>query len=233
MKLATLDIFIILGYIVITFLIGFLLSKKSTENLGGYFLGGNKIKWWMLGLSNSSGMFDVNAVSWRVALLLMYGIQSVWIPWVWPVWNQVFVMIFLSTWLRRSGAMTGAEWMRIRFGDGLGGRLSHIIVVVFAVVEVMISIGVFFTGIGGLAAELLPSLAIQVSPTSFVSSATSYAIIICLLTTVYSIKGGIYSIVATEVLQFLIMTICCVVVIYLGMSMVSQDTVTKFLPQAY
>jgi solute:Na+ symporter, SSS family len=233
MKLGLLDSCIILGYLLLTFIIGFVISRRSVTNLDGYFLGNNKIKWWMLGLSNSSGMFDVNAVSWRLALLLMYGIQSVWIPWVWPVWNQVFVMIFLSTWLRRSGAMTGAEWMRIRFGDGLGGKLSHIIVVIFAVVEVMISIGVFFTGIGGLAAELLPNISIHLSATNSISSKTLYAIILCMLTTIYSIKGGIYSIVATEVLQFIILTICCFVVIYLGLTMVSATEVKSFLPQGW
>jgi solute:Na+ symporter, SSS family len=233
MNLHIIDICIILGYILLTFSIGYFLSKRSSDNLAGYFLGGNKIKWWMLGLSNSSGMFDVNAVSWRLALLLMYGVQSVWIPWVWPVWNQVFVMIFLSTWLRRSGAMTGAEWMRIRFGDGVGGRLSHIIVVVFAVVEVMISIGVFFTGIGGLVAELLPNIDIKNNNGIVINSATLYAIILCLLTTIYSIKGGIYSIVATEVLQFIILTICCFVVIYLGMTMVSTEEVKSFLPEGW
>ena len=233
MKLAALDLSIIIGYILLTFSIGYYLSKKSSSNLSGYFLGGNKIKWWMLGLSNSSGMFDVNAVSWRLGLLLIYGVQSVWIPWVWPVWNQVFVMIFLSTWLRRSGAMTGAEWMRIRFGDGVGGRLSHIIVVVFAVVEVMISIGVFFTGIGGLVAELLPNIDIKNANGIVVNSATMYAIILCLLTTIYSIKGGIFSIVATEVLQFIILTISCFVVIYLGMTTVSTQDVSSFIPQGW
>ena len=137
------DLLIIIFYILISIFIGFWMSRRSAKGLKDYFVGNNNMKWYWLGLSNSSGMFDVNAVSWRVALLLMYGIQSVWIPWVWPVWNQVFVMIFLSTWLRRSGAMTGAEWMRIRFGDNTGGKLSHIIVVVFAVTEVIISIGIF------------------------------------------------------------------------------------------
>jgi solute:Na+ symporter, SSS family len=149
MQLQLADIIIIGVYLFLTVFVGFWISRRSSKGMKDYFVGDNNMKWYWLGLSNSSGMFDVNAVSWRVALLIIYGVQSVWIPWVWPVWNQVFVMIFLSPWLRRSGAMTGAEWMRIRFGDNLGGRLSHIIVVVFAVTEVMISIGVFFTGIGG------------------------------------------------------------------------------------
>jgi solute:Na+ symporter, SSS family len=227
MNIALVDIIIIAAYFLLIFIVGMLLSKKNTENMEGYFLGNNSIKWWMLGLSNSSGMFDVNAVSWRVAMLIIYGVQSAWIPWVWPVWNQVFVMIFLSTWLRRSGAMTGAEWMRIRFGDGVGGRLAHIIVVVFAVIEVMISIGVFFTGIGGLAAELLPNIAIA----NVASSATVYAVIICLATTLYAVKGGIYSVVATEVLQFIIMTVCCFVVAYLGMTALDAETLQNFLPK--
>jgi Na+/proline symporter len=233
MKLLLPDLLIIIFYILISIFVGFWMSRRSAKGMKEYFVGNNNMKWYWLGLSNSSGMFDVNAVSWRVALLLMYGIQSVWIPWVWPVWNQVFVMIFLSSWLRRSGAMTGAEWMRIRFGDNTGGKLSHIIVVVFAVTEVIISIGIFFTGIGGLAAQLLPDIAIGSGNAVLVSSASMYAIIICLLTTLYSVKGGIYSVVATEVMQFIIMTICCFLVLWLGMTSVSSASLQTFIPEGW
>ena len=233
MKLELIDLLIIGFYIFLSVFIGFWISRRKSNGMKDYFIGDNSMKWYWLGLSNSSGMFDVNAVSWRVALLIMYGIQSVWIPWVWPVWNQVFVMIFLSAWLRRSGAMTGAEWMRIRFGDNTGGKLSHIIVVVFAVTEVIISIGVFFTGIGGLAAELLPDISIHAGASTLINSASMYAIIICLLTTLYSVKGGIYSVVATEVMQFIIMTICCFIVLYLGMSAVDNTAIGKFIPEGW
>jgi SSS family solute:Na+ symporter len=228
MALHTIDILIIVVYFIMILGAGFYASRKAGRDMEAYFLGGKEMKWYMLGLSNSSGMFDVNAVSWRLAMLILYGVQSVWIPWVWPVWNQVFVMIFLSTWLRRSEAMTGAEWMRIRFGDGTGGKLSHVIVVVFAVIEVMLSIGMFFTGIGGLAAELLPDISF-----GNVDSATLYAVIICLATMVYSIKGGLHAIVLTEVLQFFIMIVCCIVVLYIGMSSVSEDTIFQFIPQGW
>jgi solute:Na+ symporter, SSS family len=233
MHLHPVDIFIVCLNLSLSVFLGFWISRRSSKGMKDYFIGDNKMKWYWLGLSNSSGMFDVNAVSWRVALLIMYGVQSVWIPWVWPVWNQVFVMIFLSAWLRRSGAMTGAEWMRIRFGDNTGGKLSHIIVVIFCVTEVIISIGVFFTGIGGLASELLPNIALQNGSNIVISSASMYAIIICLLTTLYSVKGGIYSVVATEVMQFIIMTICCFIVLFIGMSSVDNETLQKFIPSGW
>jgi solute:Na+ symporter, SSS family len=228
MSLHIVDISIIIGYVILVLLAGFYASSKANQSMESYFVGNKEMKWYMLGLSNSSGMFDINAVSWRLAMLIIYGVQSVWIPWVWPIWNQVFVMIFLSTWLRRSEALTGAEWMRLRFGDGLGGKLSHLIVVVFAVIEVMLSIGMFFTGIGGLLAELLPSISLI-----GLSSEFSYATIICVLTMLYSIKGGIHSIVATEVLQFFIMIVCCVLVLYLGMTTVEAEKVAQFLPHGW
>ena len=43
-------------------------------------------------------------------------------------------MVFLSMWLRRSNVTTGAEWIGTRFGFGGGARLSHKIVVIFALI---------------------------------------------------------------------------------------------------
>jgi hypothetical protein len=54
-------------------------------------------------VSIASGMFDISGTMWLVYLLFIYGLKSIWIPWLWPVFNQIFLMVFLSLWLRRSG----------------------------------------------------------------------------------------------------------------------------------
>ena len=77
----------------------------------------------MLGLSNASGMFDIAGTMWMVAICFIYGVKSVWLPWLWPVWNQVVLMMFLAVWMRRSNVMTGAEWLKTRFGEGKGAKL--------------------------------------------------------------------------------------------------------------
>ena len=123
MELSNLDLAIILSYILVVFALGFILSRRAKQNLDHYFLGGNKIKWYFLGLSNASGMFDISGVMWTVTLLFVYGLKSSWIPWLWPVWNQVFVMVFLALWIRRSNVMTGASWIMTRF-SGKGGEFS-------------------------------------------------------------------------------------------------------------
>ena len=129
-----LDISIIIGYLILVIFFGFYLSKGSGKNLASYFLGGNKIKWYFLGLSNASGMFDISGVMWTVSLLFVYGLKSSWIPWLWPVWNQVFVMIFLALWIRRSNVMTGASWILTRF-SGRGGLYSRNVIIIFAVIS--------------------------------------------------------------------------------------------------
>lgn len=137
MKLQLVDVLIIAAYLVIMIVIGLLLKKKASKNLDSYFLGGKTLPFYMLGLSNASGMFDISGTMWMVYLAFVYGLKSLWIPWLWPVFNQIFLMIYLSVWLRRSNVLTGAEWIRTRFGYGRGANLSHTIVVLYAVIGVL------------------------------------------------------------------------------------------------
>ena len=111
-------------------------------------LGGNRLPWYMLGLSNASGMFDISGTMWLVAIMFVYGMKSIWIPWLWPVFNQVFLMVFLSAWLRRSNVSTGAEWIGTRFGNGPSGKLSHSVVVVFALISCLGFLAYGFIGLG-------------------------------------------------------------------------------------
>jgi solute:Na+ symporter, SSS family len=46
-------------------------------------------------------------------------------------------MVFLAAWLRRSNVTTGAQWIETRFGSGKGAKLSHGIVVIFAIIRAL------------------------------------------------------------------------------------------------
>lgn len=229
MKLPVLDIAIILAYIVATLVVGFWISSRASKDIKSYFLGGNKLSWWQLGLSNASGMFDISGTMWLVYLLFVYGLTSVFIPWLWPVFNQIFLMIFLSAWLRRSGVMTGAEWITFRFGEGKGARLSHLIVVAFALVNVIGFIAYGFIGIGKFAAVFMPWQLAQDPHMNDVC----YGLIITALTTVYVVKGGMFSVVFTEVMQFFIMTIACVAVGIIAMQRISPDVLHAAIPEGW
>ncbi|MEL6853253.1 MAG: sodium:solute symporter, partial [Bacteroidota bacterium] len=230
MNLSTLDLIIIFAYLVATIFIGFWLSKKASQNIKTYFLAGNDIPWYYLGLSNASGMFDVSGTMIAVAWLYVYGLKSAWIPWLWPVWNQIFMMIFLAIWMRRSNVLTGAEWIKFRFGGSRGSQLSHIITVLFAVIIVIAFMAYFVEGIGKFAAQFLPwDLSLELLG-YVLSSEDAYALIIIALTTLYTVKGGFYSVVGTEVMQFVIMTVACIVVGIIAMSSTTSAEIMAAVP---
>ncbi|MDX1674566.1 MAG: hypothetical protein R3314_07230, partial [Longimicrobiales bacterium] len=226
MRFTALDLAILAGYIAATLWIGFYISKKASRSIRNYFLGGNEIPWYALGVSNASGMFDISGTMWMVYLLFVYGLKSLWIPWLWPVFNQIFLMVYLSIWLRRSGVMTGAEWIRFRFGDGQGAKLAHIIVVVFALFNVVGFLAYGFIGIGKFAAAFLP-WQLAADPTLNVNL---WGLLITAITTVYVVKGGMFSVVFTEVLQFGIMTIACVWIGIIAMQQVSPEMLDAVIP---
>ena len=88
--LHTVDILIIALYLITIVVIGLVLRKRAQRSKDDYLLGGKSIPWYMLGLSNASGMFDISGTIWLVTLMFVYGIKSAWIPWLWPVFNQIF-----------------------------------------------------------------------------------------------------------------------------------------------
>ena len=209
----SIDLSIIIVYILITIGIGIWISRKASKGLDDYFLGGNSIKWYYLGLSNGSGMFDVSGTAWMVGILFLYGAKSFMFMWLWPIWNQIFVMMFLAVWIRRSNIMTGSEWILTRFGNDRAGKASHIIVAIFAIISTIGFIAYFFEGIGKFMTVILPwDLALDFNGTVLLSSEQSYALLIIFLTTLYTIKGGMFSVVATEVLQYGIMILSGVLV---------------------
>ena len=223
MHLHTVDIVIIVCYLLTSVLVGYWVAKRASRNLHTYFLGGNVMPWYVLGVSDASGMFDIGGTMWLVYIMFIYGLKSVWIPWVWPVFNQVFLMVFLSAWLRRSNAMTGAEWIQTRFGKGKGAQLAHLIVVIFALVSVIGFLSYAFKAVGKFATEFLP----------WHLSANEYALILMAITALYVVKGGMFSVVITEVIQFFILATSSIVLGIIAMRRVSPEMLHKVIPAGW
>jgi solute:Na+ symporter, SSS family len=195
--------------------IGWLLRKKARQNKLSYLMGGKALPWWLLGLSDASDMFDISGTMWMVALCFIYGMKSIWIPWLWPVFNQVFLMMYLSKWLRRSNATTGAEWLATRFGHDKKVNASHISVVVFALLGCFGFLAYGFVGLGKFMEIFIPWSSVQsyipfhVSP-EYVPHI--YGIVFTLFATFYSVIGGMHSIVIGDLIKYIILTVACLAV---------------------
>ncbi|GAB2590087.1 sodium:solute symporter family protein [Spirosoma areae] len=225
MKLSTLDISIIVAYLVAVIALGLVLKKRASRSKEAYMLGGKTLPWYMLGLSNASDMFDISGTMWMVSLAFVYGLKSLWIPWLWPVFNQIFMMMYLSVWLRRSNVTTGAEWISTRFGtSGWGVTASHTIVVVFALLACLGFLAYGFVGLGKFVEIFIPFQTIQ----AYVPFAVSaeyvphfYGIIFTAIAVFYAILGGMTSIVIGDVLKYAIMSLAAVVIAWIAMDNLS------------
>jgi Na+/proline symporter len=223
MQLSWIDLGIISLYLIATICVGFWVSKRASQSMKHYFLGGNRLPWYMLGVSNASGMFDISGTMWLVYVTAAYGLKGVWLPWLWPVFNQIFLMVYMSIWMRRSNVMTGAEWIQTRFGKGPGATASHIIVVVFALVSVIGFLAYAAKGIGKFAGEFLPGHL----------SDDTYAWILMGITTFYVVKGGMFSVVFTEVIQFCVLTIASIAIGIIAMTKVAPDMLNRVVPAGW
>jgi SSS family solute:Na+ symporter len=216
MKLQLIDIAILLTYLASMILIGIYMRNKAKQDKDSYLMGGKKLRWYMLGLSDASDMFDISGTMWMVALCFVYGFKSIWIPWLWPVFNQVFMMMFLSKWLRRSNATTGAEWLKTRFGlTGKGVTGSHIIIIAFALISCLGFLAYGFVGLGKFVQVFIPwdfikdYIPFQISE-KYVPH--FYGIIFTLFAMFYSIIGGLHSIVLGDAIKYAIMTLACLAI---------------------
>ena len=217
------DLGIIILYLIAVVVIGFLVSRRASENIDSYFLGGNEVPWYLLGVSNASSMFDITGTMWLVSILFIYGLKGAWVPWLWPVFNQIFLMVYLSAWVRRSNVLTGAEWITTRFGEKGGAELSRIAVLVFALVGVVGFLAYAFQGIGKFASVFFPW---DVAP-------EVYAIGVMSLTTIYVVAGGMYSVVFTDLIQFVILTIVSFVIGIIAFNQVSPELLQAAVPEGW
>jgi Na+/proline symporter len=232
MKLHVIDLLIILAYFITVISIGFWVSRRGSKDLNSYFLGGKSLPWYLLGVSNASGMFDISGTMWMVYILFVYGLKSIWLPFLWPVFNQIFMMMFLSAWLRRSNVLTGAEWIQTRFGRGTGANLAHLSVVFFALINVVGMLAFAFKGIGKFAVVMLPWHFTDAT-TGLFTNENIYAMIILGITSLYVIKGGMISVVITEVMQFSILTVTSIIIGLIAIFKVAPETIQNAVPTGW
>lgn len=228
MNLQLIDISILLLYLATMIFIGLWYRKKARTDKESYLLGSKSLPWYKLGLSDASDMFDISGTMWMVALCFVYGLKSIWIPWLWPVFNQVFMMMFLSKWLRRSNANTGAEWLQTRFGlVGKGVTASHIVVIAFALLSCFGFLAYGFIGLGKFMEIFIPwdlvkaYVPFDVSP-KYVPHV--YGITFTLFAMFYAILGGLHSIVLGDMVKYAIMTVACISIAVVAMTNLRGQT---------
>lgn len=186
----TLDWAIVGTYLAVLVGAGMWLARRAGRSTREYFLGGNRLPWWALGASGMSSNLDIAGTMAIVAMISLYGLHGFFIEFRGGVVLPIAVFLaFMGKWHRRSGVMTTAEWMELRFGAAGWGRAARMVAALTYVVLTVAMIVFFVTAGGAFLAAFLPFTPLQCS------------IGVALVAFAYTLAGGLDGVIWTDVFQ--------------------------------
>ncbi len=194
MKLSLIDQLIVVLYLAMIMGIGFAMKRRASQGMSAYFLGGRQLPWWALAMSGSSSYFDITGTMWIVSTFIVLGLKGMWVHWLWGFPITAFYLAYMGPWIRRSGVLTGAEWMYTRFGRSPAGDWARLAYTLFAVLTITALLGYGAIGMGKFGAVFLPF------------SPFACAVIILGVTGLYVVAGGFHGIVRVEIVQTVVLS---------------------------
>jgi Na+/proline symporter len=217
------DLTIIALYLLLMGLVGWWSAKRASKNAESYFLASKSLPWWIIGVAHGSSGVDITGTMWFVMMLYIYGVKATWLLWVWPLFSVIYRMMYLGTWVRRSNVLTGAEWMRTRFGFSRGAELAYISVVAYAMVHVVGFLSYAFRGIGEFTRPFFP----------WNFSDNWYGAGMLLVTGMYCVVGGMYSVIMNDLIQFGLKMIAAIGVVIVTLVLIRPEEIMAKVPAGW
>jgi len=229
--MSAIDLAILVAYVGAVLTIGFWVKRRASKGLESYFLGGRELPWWMIAMSGSSSYFDITGTMWIVSMFVAYGFNGFWIQWMWGFLIAAFYLAYMGKWIRRSGVITGSEWMVYRFGPTQSGDTARLAYTTFAVLTLTTFIGYTAVGMGKFGGQFLPikewlPVLADWSPESIDRLC---AILIIGLTGAYVVVGGFTGLTIVEFVQTIVLTTGAIMIAVLGFAAFDEKLVAGAL----
>jgi Na+/proline symporter len=221
MTLSAIDQIIVVLYLAAIMSIGFAMKRKAAKGMSSYFLGGRQLPWWALAMSGSSSYFDITGTMWIVSTFIALGLKGMWVHMLWGFPITAFYLAYMGKWIRRSDAMTGAEWMKTRFGGDKAGDIARLSYTLFAILTISALLGYSAIGMGKFGAIFLPF------------SPTVCAVLILGITGLYVILGGFHGIVRVEIVQTIVLSAGAIVFAVIGYLHFDAASFASKIPQGW
>lgn len=220
------DLLIVLAFIVYAVSAGFRARRKASEGLEEYFLAGKTLKGWQAGTSMAATQFAADTPLLVTGLIATGGIFLVWRLWIYGLAFLMMGFVFAASW-RRAGVLTDAELTEIRYSGRAVLPLRVLKAVYYGTVINCVVLAMVLIAAVRIAEVFLPwhlwlpdpvyapllhavewlgiSLASgvqQIDPAVATTDNLISILVILAFTALYSMTGGLRSVVATDVMQF-------------------------------
>jgi Na+/proline symporter len=202
MTLTAIDWAIVAAYFIFTAAIGFYFTRRGGESLSEYFISGRKVTWWLAGASMVATTFAADTPLVVTGLVAARGVAGNWLWWNFVMSGMLTVFLFARLW-RRANVMTDVEFAEIRYSGKPAAFLRG-----FRALYLAIPINLIILGWVTRAMIKILSISLGISPI--------LAVGICFVITVaYSVAAGMWAVLWTDLVQFVIkMSAVIVLAIY-------------------
>ncbi|MEN8249859.1 MAG: sodium:solute symporter family protein [Bacteroidota bacterium] len=189
--------------------IGLSFSKTSGKDMKSFFAAGGAVPWWINSLSLFMGFVSAGTFVVWGAIAYSSGWVSITIQWTMSVAGFLVGMFIAPRW-HKTKSLTAAEFISNRLGDNIQKTYSYL----------YLAIMVFMTGVYLYSVARILEVSAGI-PLSVCILALGIMVI------AYTTFGGLWAVVVTDVLQFVILSAAAIIVVPLSFERVGG--VTEFI----
>ena len=191
MKMATIDWVVIGSYFFIALFIGIWASKKAANDTRSFFLAGQEMPWWLLGISMVATTFSTDTPNLVTDLVRQKGVSGNWGWWAFLLTGMLTVFVYAKLW-RRSNVLTDIEFYELRYSGKAAAFLRG-----FRALYLGLIFNVLVMGTVSLAAVKFGEIILG-------WKGWQTLLVACSITLTYSTLGGLKAVIITDFIQFIL-----------------------------
>jgi SSS family solute:Na+ symporter len=213
MHLTTIDWLIVAAYFALSAGIGLLYTKRGGESLEEYFISGRQVAWWLAGASMVATTFAADTPLVVTGLVASNGVAGNWLWWNMLMSGMLTVFFFARLW-RRANVMTDVEFAEVRYSGNRAAVLRG-----FRALYLALPINLIILGWVTRAMIKILTISLGLRPVAIGGITVSGDVIavgICFIVTMmYSVAAGMWAVLWTDLVQFVIkMTAVVILAVY-------------------
>ncbi|NQY67314.1 MAG: Na+:solute symporter [Flavobacteriales bacterium] len=204
MNLQWIDWAIVAGFMLLFLWIGLRYQKKASGSVADFFLGGRNLPWYIAGLSMVATTFAADTPLAVTEITATKGISGNWLWWNMVTGGLLTTFLFSRLW-RRSGVVTELELIEFRYSGKTAAFLRG-----FKSIYLGVVMNCMIIAWVNIAMATIIMVFFEISQIE----AICYTGLLMLVASFYSALSGLLGVAITDVIQFTVAIIGCVVLAF-------------------
>jgi Na+/proline symporter len=205
LRLDAFDWTVVAAYGALVLIVGVYFARRAGMGMAEFFLSGRKLPWWMLGTSMVATTFSTDTPNLVTDLVRNGGVSQNWVWWAFLITGMCTVFFYAKLW-RRSGVFTDMGFYELRYSGRPAAFLRG-----FRALYLGVFFNVMIMATVTLAAIKIGSVLLGIDKYTTVLIAGT-------ITVIYSATSGLWGVVVTDLLLFVIAMVGAVAAAYYALA---------------